>query len=61
MRKFVSKLNQSLEISTDTCLSSTKHRMDYNLEEKLFGQMLQEYLLDLGFVPSLAESSVYMR
>ena len=31
------------------------------LSGKAFGQMLQEYLLDLGFVPSLAESSIYMR
>ena len=28
---------------------------------KVFGQLLQECLLDLGFVPSLAETSVYMR
>ena len=28
---------------------------------KVFGQLLQECLLDLGFVPSLAEASIYMR
>ena len=28
---------------------------------KAFGQLLQECLLDLGFVPSLAEASIYMR
>ena len=31
------------------------------LSAKAFGQMLQECLLDLGFVPSFAESSIYMR
>ena len=28
---------------------------------KAFGQLLQECLLDLGFVPSLAKASIYMR
>ena len=28
---------------------------------KAFGQLLQECLLELGFVPSLAEVSIYMR
>ena len=28
---------------------------------KTFGQLLQECLLELGFVPSLAEESIYMR
>ena len=27
---------------------------------KVFGQLLQEYLLHLGFVPLLAEASIYM-
>ena len=31
------------------------------LSGKAFGQMLQACLLDLGFVPSLAEASIYMR
>ena len=31
------------------------------LSWKVFGQMLQECLLDLKFVPSLAESSIYMQ
>ena len=29
--------------------------------EKAFGQLLQKCLLDLGFVPSLAEASIYIR
>ena len=28
---------------------------------KAFGQSLQEFLLDLGFVPSIAKASIYMR
>ena len=31
------------------------------LSGKAFGQMLQEFLLELGFVPSLAKASIYMR
>ena len=31
------------------------------LSGKLFGQVLQECLQDLGFEPSLAESTIYMR
>ena len=31
------------------------------LSGKLFGQLLQECLRDLGFEPSLAESTIYMR
>ena len=31
------------------------------LSRKVFGQMLQECLLDLGFVLFLVESSIYMR
>ena len=31
------------------------------LSGEAFGQMLQEFLLDLGFVPSLAQSLIYMR
>ena len=34
---------------------------DSQLSGKAFGQMLQEYLLDLGFVPSFAESLIYMK
>ena len=35
----------------------------YGLETsgKAFGQLLQECLLELGFVPSLTEASIYMR
>ena len=31
------------------------------LSGKAFGQLLQECFLDLGFVPSLAKASIYMR
>ena len=31
------------------------------LRGKAFGQMLQECLLELGFVPSLAKTSIYMQ
>ena len=57
----MSELDQSLETSKDTCLSSTKALYELKLSGKACGQLLQECLLELGFVLSLAEASIYMK
>ena len=45
--KVVSELDQCLETSQDTSLSSTKHCMDYDLVEKLVGKCSKNVLLIL--------------
>ena len=62
MRKFVSELDQSLETLKDTCLLSIyKALYGLGLSGNAFGQILQEFLLNLSFVPFLAEPSINMR
>ena len=53
VRKFVSELDQSLETSKDTCLSSTKHCMDHNLVEMLLDRCYKNiFQILVSFLPS---------